>query len=96
MNEKWNWQTEISTQLEAAHLIIFLVSPDFLGSEYCLEVEVENAFRRVKEGAAKVVPILVRDCLWEESIFSELQMIPRDAKAILSSSYRSTDEAFKG
>jgi hypothetical protein len=90
-----NWQTEISTQLESASLIVFLVSPDFLNSEYCLGVEVENALHRVKNGSVKVVPILVRDCLWEESVFSELQMIPRDAKAIFSSSRQSTDEAFK-
>jgi hypothetical protein len=90
-----NWQRAISAQLESSNLIVFLVSPDFLNSEYCLGVEVENALLRVKYGSVKVVPILVRDCLWEESVFSELQMLPRDARAILSSSRQSTDEAFK-
>jgi hypothetical protein len=90
-----NWQTDISTQLNSAHLIVFLVSPDFLNSEYCLGVEVENALHRKKNGAVKVAPILVRECLWEESVFSQLQMIPRDAKPLLSSSGQSIDEAFK-
>jgi hypothetical protein len=40
-----------------------------------------------------VVPVLLRPCLWEDSRFSQLQIIPRDAKAITS--WPSVDEAFK-
>jgi TIR domain len=90
-----NWQTEINKRIETADLIVFLISPDFLNSEYCLGVEVEKALERLKTGAVTVVPILMRECLWEESIFSELQMIPRGGKAIFSRFWQSTDEAFK-
>ena len=48
---------------------------------------------RLKRGEAKVAPILLRPCLWEESRFSELQIIPRDAKAITS--WTSVDDALK-
>jgi hypothetical protein len=75
--------------------LYFLISPDFLNSEYCLGVEVETAMKRLKGGAVKIVPILARDCLWEESIFSQLQMIPRDAKPVTSQYWRSNDEAFR-
>jgi hypothetical protein len=88
-----NWETEISAQLESAHLILLLVSADFLASDYCFGVEVEKAFTRLKRGEAKVIPILLKPCLWEESRFSELQIIPRDAKAITS--WPSTEEAFR-
>lgn len=90
-----NWQTEISQRLREAHLIVFLISPDFLNSEYCLGVEVQAAMERLKGEAVKIVPILARDCLWEESIFSQLQMVPRDAKPIISQHWRSNDEAFR-
>src|SRR4051812_26740753 len=63
-----NWHTEISTQIETANLIVFLISPDFFGSEYCLGVEVEKALQRLKTGAVKVMPVLLRECLWEESV----------------------------
>jgi hypothetical protein len=89
-----NWQKEISDQLESANLIMFLISADFLNSEYCLGVEVATALRRVPDGTARVIPILLRECLWQESVFSEIQMIPRDAKPVMSSI--STDEAFTG
>jgi TIR domain/HEAT repeats len=86
-----NWETEISSQLESAHLILLLVSADFLASEYCFGVEVEKALTRLKRGAVKVVPVLLKPCLWKESRFSELQIIPRDGKAITS--WASLEEA---
>ena len=48
---------------------------------------------RVKKGTAKVLPILLRPCLWEVSTFSAIQMIPRDANAITS--WPSIDEAYR-
>ena len=89
-----NWDTEISSRLESAHLILLLLSADFLNSDYCFGVEVEKALARLKRGEVKVVPILLRPCLWQQSPFSELQIIPRDAKAIKSSQWASDDEAF--
>jgi hypothetical protein len=51
-----DWESEISDQLEAANLILFLVSEDFLASEYCFGVEVERALSRLKSGEVKVLP----------------------------------------
>jgi hypothetical protein len=87
-----NWQKEISDRLESANLILFLVSADFLNSEYCLGVEVRTAMRRLPGGTAQVIPILLRDCLWQESVFSDIQIIPRDGEPIADSS--SIDKAF--
>jgi TIR domain-containing protein/HEAT repeat protein len=86
-----NWESEIAAQLNSADLILLLVSADFLASEYCFGVEVEQALGRLKRGEVKVVPVLLKPCLWKESRFSELQTIPRDAKAITS--WPSVDEA---
>jgi hypothetical protein len=88
-----NWDKEISAQLDSADLILLLVTADFLASEYCFGVEIERAMERLKRGAVKVVPILFKPCLWEESRFSDLQIIPRDAKPITS--WPSIDEALK-
>lgn len=79
-----DWNTEISEQLAQANLIFLLVSEEFLASDYCFGVEVETAMARVKEGTARVVPILLKPCLWDVSPFSNLQMIPRDARPIFS------------
>lgn len=87
-----DWDTEISEQLNSAHLILLLVTEDFLASDYCFGVEVERALVRLKAGEVRVVPVLLRPCLWQESRFSELQIIPRDAKAV--SSWTSPQDAF--
>jgi hypothetical protein len=87
------WDKEIKDELRAANLILFLISPEFLDSDYCFGVEVETALERMKRGEAKVIPILLRPCLWEESRFSALQLIPRDAKAVCS--WTSLDEALR-
>src|SRR5262245_11238423 len=87
-----NWESEITSQLDSAHLILLLVSEDFLASEYCFGVEVEKALARLKRGEVRVVPILLKPCLWQESRFSDLQIIPRDAKPVMSQA--SPDEAF--
>jgi hypothetical protein len=89
-----NWDIEISSRLEAAHLILLLLSADFLNSDYCFGVEVERALARLKRGEVKVIPILLRPCLWQQTPFSELQIIPRDAKAVKSSQWASDAEAF--
>jgi TIR domain len=88
-----DWDTEINDELDSADLILLLVSADFLASEYCFGVEVEKALVRLKRGEVKVVPVLLKPCLWEESRFSELQIIPRDARAITS--WASVDEALR-
>lgn len=87
-----NWETEISNELNSADLIVLLVSENFLDSDYCFGVEVEKAMARLKLEQVKVVPILLKPCLWDESKFSTLQFIPRDCKPITT--WPSAEEAF--
>jgi TIR domain/HEAT repeats len=87
-----DWGKEISAQLGSANLILLLVSADFLASDYCFGIEVETALARLKRGDVKVIPVLLKPCLWEESRFSELQIIPRDGKPVTS--WPSVEEAF--
>jgi hypothetical protein len=87
-----NWATQISERLDSADMIVLLVSEHFLASEYCFGVEVDRSLERLKHVEVAVVPVLLRPCLWEDSRFSELQMIPRDGKPI--SLWPSVDEAF--
>jgi hypothetical protein len=78
------WDKEIRSELSQANLILFLLSSEFLDSDYCFGVEVETALDRMKRGEARVVPVLMKPCLWEDSRFSALQIVPRDAKPICS------------
>src|SRR5450759_87122 len=62
-----DWKTAIDMHLQEAHIILCLVSPDFLASDYCYEREMQQALARHKKGVARVIPILVRPTHWEDT-----------------------------
>ena len=72
----------ISRNLEAAEVILLLVSPDFLASEYCYGREMARAMERHNVGQAKVIPIILRPCDWHAAPFGKLLAVPRDGKPI--------------
>jgi hypothetical protein len=83
---------EAKHHLNAASLILLLISADFLASDYRYEVELQRAMERHDANEARVIPILLRSCDWERSSFARLQMVPRNQKPIAS--WHSRDEAF--
>ncbi len=52
------WVERISGHLEAAELVLLLVSADFMASKYCYEIEMQRALERHGEGTARVEPVL--------------------------------------
>ncbi len=52
------WEQEISSRLNEAQIILLLVSPDFLGSDYCYSIEMRRALERHERGEARVIPII--------------------------------------
>ncbi|MBK1851559.1 TIR domain-containing protein [Marinobacter sp. 1-4A] len=87
-----NWEEEISSNLEQSEIILFLISSAFMNSDYCMGIEVKTALQRHKEGKARLIPIVVRPVVWSDSELSEIQGLPKDAKAI--SSWDNDDEAW--
>jgi hypothetical protein len=73
-----DWRTQIDQRIERAHVILLFMSPDFLASRYCYEVEGEVALRRHREGTARVIPVVLRACDWTVTPFGELQGLPED------------------
>ncbi len=86
------WQQEISQQLEAAKIILLLVSPDFMDSDYCYSTEMKRAMERHEQGDACVIPVILRPVHWRESPFGNLQVLPTDAMPV--SRWSSLDDAF--
>lgn len=86
-----DWDRTIRHELSTANIVIALLSADFIASEYC-ENEMKNAVLLHKSGKARVIPILVRDCFFDYSVFAELQVLPKNAKPILSKDWTNLDE----
>src|SRR5262252_629980 len=82
----------IGAELERADIILLLVSPDFLASDYCFDVEMTRAMERHKSGTARVIPVILRPCDWHSTPFGKLLAAPKDGKPIVS--WPDLDEAF--
>ncbi|MCA9120431.1 MAG: toll/interleukin-1 receptor domain-containing protein [Planctomycetales bacterium] len=86
------WKTKIDDGLESAHLILLLVSSDFLASDYCYNIEMKRALERHHAGHARVIPIILRSCDWSAAPFHSIQALPKDGMAVTS--WSNQDEAF--
>ncbi len=53
----------INARLEEADIILLLVSPDFLASQYCYGLEVTRALKRSESGNVRVIPVILRPCV---------------------------------
>lgn len=77
-----NWEGEIDDALQRSDVIVFLISPDFIASEYCIEKEVAAALERHSRGDAVVIPIVVRPVDWLSTPIGKIQALPRDAEPV--------------
>lgn len=86
------WSNEIDAHIRSAHIILLLVSPDFLASEYCYGIEMKVALERHAREHAIVVPIILRPADWSGAPFAHLQALPHDARAVTL--WPNRDQAF--
>ncbi|HTK08851.1 MAG TPA: toll/interleukin-1 receptor domain-containing protein [Ktedonobacteraceae bacterium] len=87
-----DWKRVLDEQLNTASVILLLISPDFLASDY-LGIETQRALERHSEENIHVIPILLRPVDLQRTPFAHLQILPRNSIAITS--WVSQDEAFR-
>ena len=79
--------------LNSAHVILLLVSSDFIDSYSCYDVEMKRALERHKDRNARVIPIILRPVVdWERLPFGKLLALPTDGRAVTL--WENQDEAF--
>jgi hypothetical protein len=83
---------EIDQHINTDDIILLLVSPDFIASDYCYEVEMKRAMERHDAGEAIVIPVILRACDWHPAPFGRLRAVPRDGKPVKQ--WTDLDEAF--
>jgi hypothetical protein len=86
------WEKEIDKHITISNIILLLVSPDFMSSDYCYSVEMQKALAMHKARRACVIPIILRPVDWESTLIKTLQVLPPDGKPITTWSNR--DKAF--
>jgi TIR domain/NB-ARC domain len=79
------WEQEISKHLNTAQIILLLVSPDFMDSDYCYGIEMTRALERHEAGEACVIPVILRPCDWQhDPALGSLLVLPTDGKPLIT------------
>lgn len=86
------WDKVIKKNLESADIVLFLVSADFIASDYINDVEIKRALIRYEKGQQIIVPILLRPCDFKRLPLSKFQALPDNLKFI--STWKDQDEAW--
>lgn len=68
----------IDEHIRSDDIILLLVSPDFMASDYCYDTEMRIAMQRHNSEDAVVIPVIIRPCDWSEAPFGKLMAIPTD------------------
>nr|WP_137830559.1 toll/interleukin-1 receptor domain-containing protein [Methylobacterium sp. L1A1] len=70
---------EIDSSLSDSHIFLFLISNDFINSDYCFNKEYAAAVSRRNAGEADIVPVIIRDCDWDVGNLRQFNALPPDA-----------------
>lgn len=92
INAGTEWNAEIHEAMQAAEIMLLLISNDFINSDFIFDVELKHGLERHAAGTARVIPIILRDCDWTEMEFAKLQALPKNAKPIAT--FENEDEAY--
>jgi hypothetical protein len=90
-----DWSEKIAEELEAAHIIVLLVSPAFNASGYIRGVELARALARHGTHDALLVPIFVRPVGAMDLLpFAAIQALPIDGRLKPVSEWQNEDRAW--
>lgn len=76
------WVGQIDEHLNGSDIVLLLVSAEFIASNYCFDVEMTRALERHWAGEARVIPIILRLCVWKQTPLRDLQALPTDGLAV--------------
>ncbi len=86
-----NRMQAVDAHINTAHIILLLISADFMDSDYCYSIEMQRALERHKQGKARVIPILLREVYLGDTPIASLRALPTDGVPITS--WNNRDEA---
>lgn len=84
---------EVDTRLNDANIILLLISPDFLVSDYCYSIEMKRLVERHESREIRLVPIILHSVDWKKVSFGEVQPLPTNGIPITAPEWHSVDEA---
>jgi len=68
-----DWQAEIRKALESAKAAVFLVTPDFLNSQFIQAQEMPTLLDKAHQEGVKIIWVAVKSCPVQDSVISKFQ-----------------------
>ncbi|MCJ2069241.1 toll/interleukin-1 receptor domain-containing protein [Methylobacterium sp. J-030] len=84
-------ENEIDSRLHESQIFLFLISNDFITSDYCFEKEYLEAVKIRDAGEAEIIPIIVRDCDWDVGNLRKYNALPPDGTPVTRGASSRTD-----
>lgn len=76
------WREEIERAIDEAAVAVFLVSADFLASDFVHEIELPKLLTRAKAGRVRILPIIVGPCHFDKSPLGPYQALNRPERPL--------------
>lgn len=73
----------IRIQMNKSDIILLIITDNFLASRYCMEIELNNAMKRQRQGKCMVIPVMFQETVLSDILdFTNINRVPRDGKPI--------------
>ncbi|HYX26056.1 MAG TPA: TIR domain-containing protein, partial [Thermoanaerobaculia bacterium] len=89
-----DWLAKIQEAMDRAAVAVLLISADSLVSEFIQETEVPYLLERQTRNEIRIIPVIVRPCLWPSVPWlSSLQCRPKDGQPLSGMTEHQVEEA---
>lgn len=78
------WREKINDAMNVCDLAVLLISPAFIASGFINESELPELVKRRQSEGIRVLPVIVRSFAWHLEEIDQLQVRPKDGKALAS------------
>lgn len=76
-------EEQIFQQLNTADIVLLMVSPDFINSDYCFTKEMERALQRYNDEGNVVIPVIIRHTpSWRKHEIGQIVALPKDGQPL--------------
>ncbi|MBO0794193.1 MAG: TIR domain-containing protein [Ktedonobacteraceae bacterium] len=87
-----SWKQQVEQALNTAHVAVLLISAHFLGLDFFTSPLLREAIERHRRGENLIIPVLLRQCQWQETSLAQLDMLPTNGRPVTT--WADRDEAW--
>ena len=76
------WEEHLHKKLQSSDVMLFLISPDFIDSDFIAEKEIPIAVARAESGQATLIPILIRSSDYKGHTLGRYTLLPPNGEPV--------------